>query len=78
MHRILNDPRSLDLVRRRDACRRRRQRYEDKELAVRKQRQYEFLCHLEELINDLLEMTAAAETTTEWKPAACGQRPDWN
>ena len=74
--RVLNDPRFLDwfggVLRVDDDGK----RYENEEVAVRKDRQYEFCRHLADLFDQLLAALQSAEKTIEWRPESVRKRPE--
>lgn len=75
LYRVLNDPKFLDWFGNALRVDDDGNKYEDEELAVRKDRQYQFCRHLADIIDELLAQLCAAETTVEWKPNVVRKRP---
>ena len=75
LHRLLNEPSSLDWFG--DAVRMDDEGnlYRDEEVAVRKDRLFDFCSFLADLVDDLLARLHVAETTTEWVPTTTRKRP---
>jgi len=74
LHRLLNDPRHLDWFGDDLCVDDEGHRYADAELAIRKQRLYEFGQHLATLVDQLVETVRSTEQTAPWQPPP-GPRP---
>lgn len=72
---ILNDPASLDWFGGATIVDDEGNRYENEELAIRKERQYQFCFLLLDLLNDLKRVLQTAEQTTPWSPPATSNCP---
>lgn len=73
---VLNDPQFLDWFGTALRVDDEGVEYPDAELALRKERQYQFCRHMADLIDDLIKQLQATQHTREWRAHVCYKRPD--